>query len=57
MASSGHRTARAALIYQHAAEDRSAVLVGVMDALADRALEATRPSRLEAVIRLEMPGL
>ena len=57
MARAGHRTARAALIYQHAAEERNAVLAGAMDALAVRALEATRSSRLEAVIRLEMPGL
>lgn len=33
MARAGHRTARAALIYQHAAEERNAVLAERMDAL------------------------
>lgn len=54
MARAGHRTARAALIYQHAAEERNAVLAGAMDALAESALGATRSPRLEAVIRLEI---
>ncbi len=55
MARAGHRTARAALIYQHAAEERSAVLAEAMDALAGGAI-AGRSSRLEAVLRLEIPG-
>ena len=54
MARAGHRTARAALIYQHAAEERNAVLAQAMDALA---AQTTRPSRLEAVLRVEIPGL
>lgn len=33
MARAVHRTARAALIYQHAAEERNAVLAEAMDAL------------------------
>ncbi len=33
MARAGHRTARAALIYQHVAEERNAVLAGRMDSL------------------------
>ena len=56
MARAGHRTARAALIYQHAAEERNAVLAGAMDSLAVRALDATRASRSETVFRLEMPS-
>lgn len=55
MARAGHRTARAALIYQHAAEERSAVLAGAMDALSAGAISRARPPRLEAVLRLEMP--
>lgn len=52
MARAGHRTARAALIYQHAAEERNAVLAGAMDALAGGGI---RPqSRLETVLRLEL---
>ncbi|WP_336644623.1 tyrosine-type recombinase/integrase [Microbacterium sp. USHLN186] len=38
MARAGHRTARAALIYQHAAEERNAVLAVAMDALSAVAL-------------------
>lgn len=56
MARAGHRTARAALIYQHAAEERSAVLAAAMDALIGRAI-GTPSSRLEAVLRLEMPDI
>lgn len=56
MARAGHRTARAALIYQHAAEERNAVLAGAMDALTTAAINRARPPRLEAVLRLEMPG-
>lgn len=33
MARAGHRTARAALIYQHAAEERNALLAMAMDAV------------------------
>lgn len=54
MARAGHRTARAAVIYQHAAEERNAVLAEAMDVLAGRAV-GVRSSRLEAVLRLEMP--
>lgn len=53
MARAGHRTARAALIYQHAAEERNAVLASAMDTLAQRPSGTSR--RLEAVLRLEMP--
>ncbi|MGV9194063.1 tyrosine-type recombinase/integrase [Microbacterium sp. MC2] len=61
MARAGHRTARAALIYQHAAEERNAVLAGAMDALAGGAFArptGTSMARqgLEAVIRLEVAG-
>lgn len=38
MARAGHRTPRAALIYQHAAEERNAVLAVAMDALSAVAL-------------------
>ncbi|AZS48809.1 tyrosine-type recombinase/integrase [Microbacterium oxydans] len=55
MARAGHRTARAALIYQHAAEERNAVLAGAMDVLAGSVVRTHAP-RLEAVLRLEMPG-
>ncbi|OIU87676.1 hypothetical protein BFN01_08355 [Microbacterium sp. AR7-10] len=55
MARAGHRTARAALIYQHAAEERNAVLAGAMDALVGSVIRTHAP-RLEAVLRLEMPG-
>lgn len=59
MARAGHRTARAALIYQHAAEERNAVLAGAMDALAGGPIAGTtgtsmaRPG-LEAVIRVDL---
>lgn len=38
MARAGHRTERAALIYQHVAEERNAVLAGAIDALAGGAI-------------------
>lgn len=41
MARAGHRTARAALIYQHAAEERSAALAGAMDALTGGSMAAS----------------
>ena len=63
MARAGHSTARAALIYQHAAEERNVAIAATLDTLAGAALEA-RPSSvtgtgmartgLEAVIRLEL---
>lgn len=55
----GHSTARAALIYQHVAEERGTAIAAGLDALAGAALDA-RPrseTKLEAVIRLEVPGL
>lgn len=55
MARGGHRTARAALIYQHVAEERNAVLAGAIDALAEAVL-APVPPRLEAALRVELPG-
>jgi hypothetical protein len=55
MARAGHRTARAALIYQHAAEERIAVLESAMDALSEHSMRSA-PSRLEAVLRLELPS-
>ncbi|MFJ6428903.1 tyrosine-type recombinase/integrase [Microbacterium maritypicum] len=54
MARAGHRTARAALIYQHAAEERNAALAGAMDALTAAAVNRARPPRLEAVLHLEI---
>lgn len=57
MARAGHRTARAALIYQHVAEERNAILAGAMDALAGSVVGRGRSSRIEAVLRLEVPGL
>lgn len=56
MARGGHRTARAALIYQHVAEERNVVIAATLDVLAGSALAATTSSRkvgLEAVIRAE----
>ncbi len=63
MARAGHSTARAALIYQHAAEERGVAIAAGMDALAGAALEPrileakgtgrARPG-LEAVIRVEV---
>lgn len=50
-----HSTARAALIYQHAAEERNVAIAATLDVLAGRALEPrvqTRRAGLEAVIRL-----
>jgi hypothetical protein len=60
MARGGHRTARAALIYQHAAKERNVLVAASLDALAGPALEArpsARASGLEAVIRLEVSGV
>lgn len=59
MARAPHRTARAALIYQHAAEERNAVLAEAMDALAGGVIGRTTGTSmarqgLEAVIRLEL---
>lgn len=57
MARAGHSTARAALIYQHAAEERNVAIAATLDVLAGRALEPrvqVRSAGLEAVIRLEM---
>lgn len=60
MARAGHSTARAALIYQHAAEERGFAIAAGMDALAGAALEprATLPGAgPKAVLRAEVPGL
>lgn len=57
MARAGHRTTAAAMTYQHVAEERSALVADRMDALAGAAFGPARPSRLEAVIRLEIAGL
>lgn len=60
MARAGHSTARAALIYQHAAEERNVAIASTLDVLAGAALEprlTLRRAGLEAVIRVEMPGL
>lgn len=46
MARAGHRTARASLIYQHAAEERNQVLAGRMDML------IARPASSAAVARI-----
>lgn len=63
MARAGHSTARAALIYQHAAEERNIAIAATLDTLAGTALQA-RPQAasgtgmartgLQAVIRLEL---
>jgi integrase len=55
MARAGHRTARASLIYQHAAEERNQVVAERMDALTRGGLGGN--PRLEAVIRLDIPVL
>lgn len=60
MARAGHSTARAALIYQHAAEERGVAIAAGMDALAGAALEPRATlsgAGLKAVIRAEIPGL
>ncbi|WP_141930151.1 hypothetical protein [Microbacterium sp. SLBN-146] len=49
-----HRTARAGLIYQHAAEERSRLVAERMDALASG---ASAVARLEAVVQLGIPAL
>lgn len=45
MARAGHRTARAGLIYQHAAEERNAVLAEAMDAVGTSTECASRLSK------------
>ena len=57
MARAGHRTTAAAMTYQHVAEERNALVADRMDALAGAAFGPSRPSRLEAVIRLEIADL
>lgn len=47
MARAGHRTARASLIYQHAAEERNATIAQRMDALVN--LESTPMAKTTAV--------
>lgn len=56
MARAGHSTARAALIYQHAAEERNVAIAATLDVLAGPALAARAREKkvgLEAVIRVE----
>ena len=49
MARAGHRTARAALIYQHAAEERDAVLAARLDALISPPAAATSAGEAASV--------
>ncbi|MRH29928.1 tyrosine-type recombinase/integrase [Microbacterium sp. SYP-A9085] len=46
MARAGHRTARAAMIYQHAAEERNALIAAAMDGLSGGALGGTSGTRV-----------
>lgn len=59
MARAGHSTPRAALIYQHAAEERNLTIAAKLDLLSGRALPpqpATDIMTAASVIRLENSG-
>ncbi|MBS1673882.1 MAG: site-specific integrase [Actinobacteria bacterium] len=56
MARAGHSTPRAALIYQHAAEERNLVIAATLDVLSGRALDGGANSGAHLVNSRELPG-
>lgn len=59
MAHAGHSTPRAALIYQHVAEEGNLAIAATLDMLSGRGLQ-TQPviadSGAEMIVRREVPG-